>query len=163
MKSLINNALETEQHSLEYFNGLAEKCHYNEGVKNILRMLAKEQKIQIDILNQWNVKIHPDYVSSAFFEDSKLILQDLKAKIDSFSCEIDHLNLYRHAKEIQEKSLQSYVDAKEELSNAEYLGLLSTLITQKRKQIILLDNIIELLLRPEQWIESPEFNRLEEY
>ncbi len=73
------------------------------------------------------------------------------------------MNLYRHAKEIQEKSLQSYVDAKEELSNAEYLGLLSTLITQKRKQIILLDNIIELLLRPEQWIESPEFNRLEEY
>lgn len=163
MKSIIQIALETETRGYEYFKSLAEKCNYNVGVKTILEMLAKEQQKQIKLLKQWEDKTDIEYGSSAFFEDSRHILQDLQSKIDEFSCSIDHLALYEHAKELQEKALQNYQNAKSEIHNEHFVGFLGQLIAQKQKQIILLDNIIELLLRPEQWVESSEFTKLDDY
>jgi len=163
MKSIIQLALETESRGMEYFSYLAEKCNYNEGVRNILMMLSREQKKQVDLLNGWANDGNPDYSDSAYYADSKVILQDLSQRIADFSCAIDHLALYQHARDIQAQSLENYKAAAEQVAEPNLKAFVHKLIGQKERQIILLDNIIELLLRPEQWVESPEFTKLDEY
>ncbi len=163
MKSIIKIALETEKSGFEYFNTLANKCDYNEGVKNILTMLANAQTEQIKKLEVWDQEDQFEIDNSAFFDDSKRILQDLKLKIADFSCSIDHLSLYEHARAIQEEALKNYQRALSEIDSEPVILILNDLSAQKEKQIILLDNIIELLLRPEQWVESPEFTKLDDY
>lgn len=163
MKDIIQIALETEKSGAEYFGSLAEKCAYNEGVKNILQMLAKEQKRQIVALEEWTDKQSGDCENPVFFEASRGILKDLQAKLQEFTCSIDHLSLYEHARDIQRRALTNYKDALGDMQNEHYVAFLQDMVAQKEKQIILLDNIIELLLRPEQWVESPEFTKLDEY
>jgi len=163
MKNIIETAIEIENTGYEYFRSLIDKCSYNEGVKNILIMLAGEQKRQLDSLQSWLDAGKPDFSNSDFFSASRSIFHELKARIDEFSCEIDHLALYRFAQDIQKRALSSYEEALQKFAGSELSGFLNQLITQKKKQLILLDNIIDLLLRPEQWVESPEFGRLDDY
>ncbi|MDD2331594.1 MAG: hypothetical protein PHI68_02955 [Candidatus Cloacimonetes bacterium] len=163
MKNIIATAIEIESTGLEYFQSLIHKCSYNEGVKSILNMLAVEQKTQLGLLEAWQKDGKPDFPGSDFFISSRNIFYQFKARINEFSCDIDHLALYRFAQDIQKRSLQSYEEALSQVSDPGFVAFLNQLIIRKRKQLILLGNIIDLLLRPEQWVESPEFGRLEDY
>ena len=163
MKTYINNALQIEQTGYDYFRSLADKCSFNQGVRYILEMLAYEQEKLINRLMEWD-KTNPGSSSSAdFFANAKDVFYELKAKINDFSCEIDHLNLYRHARDSHQKALDTYVSLLSDIGDADSRSQWRGVIDLKKKQIILLDNIIELLMRPELWVESPEFTHLEDY
>jgi len=163
MENYIDNALKIEQTGYEYFRSLADKCSYNQGVRYILEMLAYEQDKLINRLKKWD-KNYPVASSSAdFFANAKDVFYELKSKINDFSCEIDHLNLYRHARESHQKALDTYMSALAEIGTGDAKNQWQGVIDLKKKQIILLNNIIELLMRPELWVESPEFNHLEDY
>ncbi|MBM4403254.1 MAG: hypothetical protein FJ042_02525 [Candidatus Cloacimonetes bacterium] len=163
MKTYIENVLQIEQTGYDYFRSLADKCHFNQGVRYILEMLAYEQDKLVNHLRDWDQGAVVNPSTADFFANAKDVFYELKAKINEFSCEIDHLNLYRHARDIHQKALGGYQNAAQEIADAITLNHWQEVIDLKQKQIILLDNIIELLMRPELWVESPEFTHLEDY
>ncbi len=163
MKTHIDNALQIEQTGYDYFRSLADKCSFNPGVRYILEMLAYEQDKLINQLHEWEDHKEGSSSGADFFANAKDVFYELKSRINEFSCEIDHLNLYRHARDSHQTALETYEKALSEiLDDLERKQWLSV-IDLKKKHIILLDNIIELLMRPELWVESPEFNHLEDY
>ncbi len=163
MSSIIELLLQIEKSGYEYFSKLAQKCDFNAGVKSILEMLAHSQQDQITRLEACRGLSAQATAEPDFYERAKVIFQGLQAGTAEFSCSIDHLALYEHAKQVQEETLQNYQKALESVDDDALLPVLEDLTEQKEKQIILLDNIIELILRPEQWVESPEFTKLDDY
>jgi hypothetical protein len=159
----LKTALQLETSAHEYFSNLADKCHYNEGVRYILLMLAGEQKVLINSIEKQISQITDLAQDSDFFEKAKAVFYELKTKIDQFCCEIDHLNLYKHAQELMKQAHTLYTERESSEVSQDLKAFWKYISEEKDKQLILLDNIIGLLLRPEQWVESSEFTKLEEY
>jgi len=42
-------------------------------------------------------------------------------------------------------------------------ALIHRIAKEEKRHAVVLENIIEMILRPEQWVENAEFNHMEEY
>ncbi len=72
-------------------------------------------------------------------------------------------DVYRLAAEQEEKSIELYQKMKSEASMEKDKELFDFLILQEKEHLNLFDNLVILLLRPEEWVESAEFGIRDEY
>lgn len=153
-------AINLETEGEKFYRELAEKTNHT-GIKNIMNMLAddelKHKKIFENLKNDYKVVYAPTEILSK----AKSIFKGIKA--EDFLNSSKELAIYEKALEFEQKSINIY---KEELNKQEDIipiELLLELIEEEKKHYNLVDNIIKLLKRPEEWVESAEFNHLEKY
>jgi rubrerythrin len=70
---------------------------------------------------------------------------------------------YRFAEEQEEKSIELYQRMLAEALEEKDKELFGFLVKQEQEHLILFENLVILLLRPEEWVESAEFGIREEY
>jgi hypothetical protein len=80
-----------------------------------------------------------------------------------FSCDIEQLQLYKEARDLVQKKQQVFEEMISSMEVEEHKTLLSQLAEEEKKQAMILDNIIEMVSRPNTWIENAEFVHLDEY
>lgn len=73
------------------------------------------------------------------------------------------LDVYRLAVEIEEKSIDLYKDMLKASDNDKDKELFEFLLREERKHLTLFDELVKMLTRPEEWVESAEFGLREDY
>ena len=71
------------------------------------------------------------------------------------------LDVYRAALEMEEKSVNLYKKLRDEMPESQ--ALFSLLIAEEEKHYNLMDLLVRLTVRPEEWVESAEFGVRDEY
>lgn len=159
----METALELEERSRQLYLNLAQRCLTHEGIKKILLMLAADHEQHAQAFSAMKKKAASPSIKTQAFKSAKKIFTDMQNKQDTFSCDIDQLHLYEEAKKEIEKKAQFYGDMLKAMSSDENKTLLTKIIKEEEKQILFLDNIIQMVNRPNTWIEDAEFNHLDEY
>ena len=153
--------MQMEKDGETYYRQLVQKVA-NKGLKTILTMLADEEVKHYNAIDK--IRIGKSQMAvTTILTDAKNIFVQLKNTGEGFDVEISQIDLYKKAQDIEEKSRDFYLEKANEVGQDYQKELFLKLAEEEKKHYFLLDNIIELVSRPEHWLENAEFCHLEEY
>lgn len=156
-------ALEMEEKTIENYRSLAEKCQSHEGVKNILLMLADDHERHTETLQEIQSSSSVKMEDTEAFREARRVFSNMQKDKNPFSCDIDQVRLYEDARELVLKKVQFYSDVAEKMDTEESRAIIAKIAEEEKKQASVLENIIEMVRRPETWLEDAEFHHLDEY
>ena len=104
-----------------------------------------------------------EYRDTESFKHIKNIFYDLKESNECFVLEKSFLEVLLEAIKREKEIINLYEKIeKEDVTKAER-SLLKNLINEEKKHATILENMHAFLSKPETWVESAEFNHLDEY
>ncbi len=155
-------ALSLELDLEKYYKEQAEK-NKNNSLNIVFTMLAKEEEKHEDILlGKADLFTMPITEEDILVESRKIFgqLKDFKSDISDLPSQLDS---YRLALDMEHKSLDFYHDLKDNAQDENAKKTYSYLIKQEEIHCVLLEELVKLTTRPEEWVESAEFGLREEY
>jgi len=155
-------ALEMEKKTIESYRELAEKCQSNEGVKNILLMLADDHEKHTQTLLGMKNKTAGAMEETEAFRNARQVFTNMQKEKEPFTCDLDQVKLYEDARDLVLEKIKFYTDFAEKMEE-EDRALVEKMAEEEKKQATVLENIIEMVRRPETWLEDAEFHHLDEY
>ena len=155
-------AIQTEVDGEQYYLKQAGLNQDNPLAK-VFNILAATEKRHADLLRTVATQSLPaDYDVDSDQERSTLFscLDDFKS--GSFLMP-GQLDAYQAALEMEQKSVALYESLLLQPESQEEKRLLTYLVQQEKDHVKLVENLIILLERPRDWVESAEFGKREEY
>ena len=161
MTNIFEYAMQMEKDGEDFYRQLAQKTG-NNGMKTILTMLADEEVKHYDAIEKIKTQ-NTQITESEILTDAKNVFAQIKESGESFDFNINEADLYKKARDIEKKSRDFYKEKANEVTEKYQKELLLKLAIEEQKHYILMDNIIEFVSQPEQWLENAEFFHLEDY
>ncbi|HUW20527.1 MAG TPA: ferritin family protein [Sedimentisphaerales bacterium] len=155
-------AMEKEKYSEDYYRQLARKAN-NKGLQTIFNMLADEEAKHYRIVEEMKDRI-PDRVSNTdVLAEGKEIFARMRKGAGKFDFDAGQTETYKKAQDIEKDSEEFYLQKADEVEDQGQKRIFKELADEEKKHYFLLENIIEFVSRPQQWLENAEFYHLEEY
>ncbi len=154
-------ALEIENEGREYYLQQARNTD-DAQLKQLFTMLADDEERHAEIVRGMQKKDF-EYRGTETFKMTKRIFKERSDEDRPFDVEITRLEAYKHAIDLEQKSIELYEDLETKTNDEKEKEILNKLKKEEQKHRAILDNLIEFIRKPETWIESPEFYHLEEY
>jgi len=158
---IFDYALQMEKDGERFYREIAQKTSIR-GLQTILTMLANEEVRHyraIERMKQDNYQI----TESAILDDAMNIFSEMEVRDERFEGVQEQTGLYAKAQEIEKKSQQFYLDKARETDKHGQAELFERLAKEQEKHYFLLQEIIDFISRPEQWLENAEWHHLEDY
>ncbi|MFA6072892.1 MAG: ferritin family protein [Candidatus Woesearchaeota archaeon] len=132
----------------------------NQGIKSILIVLINQEQHHYDALN--SLEHAGKYVEykEASFRGVKNLFEEMKDELDRVSK--DHIQFYQMVLEIEKKTEAFYLSHAKEYEGDTKKILLS-LAKEEHNHVIIIQNIIDFISKPNTWIEDAEFNHMIDY
>ncbi|MDF2611923.1 MAG: rubrerythrin [Lachnospiraceae bacterium] len=156
----IDFAINMELEGKKYYLEQADINKDNE-LNTVFHILAKSEQEHANLLIKFQ-KNESFYLTDSFIRpEIKSVFKDLQ----SFQKEHTQkqLDVYRMASSQEEKSIELYKDMLQNADNPLDKELFKYLIAQENEHLHLFEDLVIMLLRPEEWVESAEFGIREEY
>ncbi|HCX05060.1 MAG TPA: rubrerythrin [Clostridiales bacterium] len=158
-------AINFEIESRKLYEKFAEESG-NENLRGVFQGLAEEEKRHENILRQLKEDKKIDEVDSDILSTAKkafeLISKDLTDTKDNVLPQ-QQVDIYKKAKEIEVDSYKFYTDKAEETEIPEVEKVFKRLAKEEKKHERIIENIIEMVNRPNTWLEDAEWNHMEDY
>ncbi len=155
-------AMEKEKLSEEYYRKIAPRAP-DVGLKNRLTMLADEEHRHYGIVRQMSEGVDPQITDTNVLADAQALFAKMKPAADKFKIGPEEIDLYRKAQDIEKDSRSFYLEKVREVENPRQADIFKRLADEEDKHCFLLENIIDFISRPLQWLENAEWHHLEEY
>lgn len=153
---ILEFALEKERLSREYYQQLAAKAG-NVGLHNILDMLADEESIHCHIIESMKNHIPANLTETNVLEEAKNIFKSIKESVDQFDFSVSEAELYRVARDKEQKSMQFYLEKAAQVIDETQKEIFLKLADEEQKHLIVTDNICEFVESPQRYLENAEF------
>lgn len=154
-------AMQMEKDGENYYQQLAQNAA-NKGIKTILTMLADEEVKHYTVLAKIQTQ-RPGMAETVILADAKSVFQQMKESGEKLELNAGQAELYKQAQEIEEKSRDFYLEKSNEVTEDYQKELFLKLAEEEKKHYFLLENMIDFVSRPQQWLENAEWYHLEEY
>jgi len=158
---IFDYAMRMEKDGENYYRQLVEKTD-NKGIKAIFTMLAEEEVKHYKTLAQMKTE-RPQMAETTVLADAKNIFTQMKESGQKFDFGARQRKLYEKAQDIEKKSEDFYREKANEVEQQYQREIFLKLAEEEKKHYLLLENIIQLVSRPQTWLENAEFYHLEEY
>lgn len=159
--SILEYALQMEKDGETYYRKLAQQTT-NKGTQTILTMLADEEVKHYKAIKRMQTDVS-EMAETTILTDAKNVFVQIKESDECFDFDIREKELYKKARDIEEASRKFYLEKANEVEPGRQRELFLQLAEEEKKHYFLLENIIEFISRPEQWLEDAEFYHLEEF
>jgi len=181
--NIFEYAKDKEKYTEQFYRRLAESSKA-EGLKNIFNMLADEEAHHFVIIDRMQSEYPEQVCNTDILGDAKKIFEKIRKAAGKIPTELrgdqeqilrsninikstyfggHEINVYREAQEFERKSRQFYLEKANEVEDRRQKEIFRKLAAEEQKHYILLDNIIEMVDRPGQWLENPEWFHIEGY
>ena len=154
-------AMQMEKDGENYYHQLAQQTA-NKGLQTILIMLADDEVKHCNAIKRMQTT-EAHIAETTILTDAKNVFVQIKESSESFDFDANQIVLYRKAQNIEQRSLDFYLEKANEVNEEYHRDIFLRLAEEEKKHYFLLDNIIEFVSKPEQWLENAEFYQLEEY
>ncbi|MFH1883608.1 MAG: ferritin family protein [Planctomycetota bacterium] len=161
MINIFEYAMQMEKDGEDYYRQLVHQTA-NKGMRTILTMLADEEVKHYNAVEKMKTE-KPQIAETKILTDAKSVFVQIKESGESFDFDIKQTELYRQAQDIEKKSRDFYLEKANEVTEEYQKEIFLKLADEEKSHYFLLDNIIEFVSKPEQWLENAEFYHLEEY
>ncbi|MDI9508993.1 MAG: ferritin family protein [Clostridiales bacterium] len=155
-------AIEMEREGRQYYLDQAEINKDNE-LSKVFLLLADSEKEHEDLLRKRLNKEEYAFKEDQSFISIKSVFNGLKEYEASDIRKASQLDVYRLALDIEEKSIDHYQKMLEDATEDKDKELFKFLIKEEKQHMNLFDKLVEMLTRPDEWVESPEFGLREDY
>ncbi len=160
--NIFDYAIKMEEDGIRYYSDLANWAP-NKGLKNICLMLVKDEEKHKNTFKAVKEKAQYDFLDTVILTDVKTVFE----KMGKHDLQGDGLpvqkELYQKALQIEAQSRNFYKQKAEEVLDREKRAVLLKIADEEAKHYRIIENVIELISRPEYWLENAEFNHLEVY
>ena len=156
-------AIELEDTAIRMYQELSEQCSPYEGIRNILLMLVKNHESHLQALKEMKDNTCGGIEQTNAFTKTKNLFEKMQSEKNTFSCDMDQLNLYKKARNLIAQKLEFYEGMLGKMDCEEDNKIVENLVPEEKKHLQVLENIIEMVNRPNLWLEDAEFNHLDEY
>lgn len=150
-----------EMDGREYYLKLAKESS-SEYLAQLFNMLANDERQHYEIVSKLQEN-DAEYVPSDNFGEVRTIFRRYLDANETFEAEITKLEAYAHAVELEKESFDFYREQGEKANNPVEREILYRIANEEMKHQIMLENLMDLIRKPEEWVESPEFSHLPEY
>lgn len=157
---LFDIAIRMETEGAAFYRDLVNKTT-SEGFKNIFKMLAEDEDRHKAIFEAMRANTSiPASTTDASVRATQIFKKFSKA---DFLGEENQLALYEDALEIELKSIEFYSEQHDLVTDVKQKRALANIIEEERRHYDLIDDIIVMVERPENWVEHAEFGVREDY
>ena len=155
-------AINFERENREYYEDLAEKSE-SERIKNVFLELASEEAKHERIVKQLRDKEDVEDLEFDIIPKVNEVFEDIKSDMPDSMMPKDQVDVYKKALNMEEKSKDFYSEKAEEVSGQKAKEVLKRLAKEEKKHEDIVRSIIELVNRPDTWLEDAEWYHLEDY
>ena len=106
---------------------------------------------------------YDEHTHTTILDSVKNVFEDLKSSGANFSFAKDVAKAWMEAREVERKSEEFYRAKAKEVDTETKRQILNRIADEEHKHFVTLDNVIQFLERPKQWLEDAEWHHLEEY
>ncbi len=156
----IDFAISMELEGQKYYNELAELNMDNE-LHKVFLLLADSEKQHANLLKKYKKREALNLEDHFIRPEFKSVFKDLQHFRKEHSAK--QLDAYRIACEQEEKSIKLYSDMKAKAENVLEEEIFDYLIRQEEEHLVLFEELVKMVTRPEEWVESAEFGIREDY
>lgn len=149
------------EYDLEKFYIEQADKHSNNHLKKVFSMLAEAERSHAKLLEDNKDHLTKPITDEDIVEEASMLfknLEDIQVEVADQSAQLD---AYRQALEFEEKSKDMYKELQE--TDPDRKEIYKFLENEEDKHRIVLEEIIKLTSRPEEWVESAEFGLREDY
>jgi len=155
-------AMKMEKDGEAYYNEMARRTD-DKGLKSILSILANDEVKHYRTLEAMKKDEKPGMADTEVLSGARNIFTEMKEKNLNPDVRLSQRELWEKALDIEHRSEKFYRDKSGEMINPTNKELLLRIAEEEKKHIFLIENIIEFITRPKQWVENAEFHHLDEY
>jgi rubrerythrin len=155
-------AMQMEADGEDFYRTAAQESKHR-GIKAILTMLADDEARHYNVIEKMKSAEPLQLPDTTILTDAKNIFVQMKESGEKFTSQTSQIMLYKKALDIEKKSRDFYTEKANEVMDEDQKELFLKLAQEEQKHYVLLENIIDLLSRPDAWLENAEFYHLDEY
>lgn len=160
--STLEYAIQMEMEGRRYYLEQAEKNKDDAALNKVLNLLADSEKEHEKLLRK-RLNKEEYTLSKADNNLVKTVFNGLKDYEASEYRSTTQLDVYRLAVDIEEKSIDHYQEMLKEAEDEKDKELFEFLLTEEKQHLLLFEELVKMLTRPEEWVESAEFGVREDY
>jgi rubrerythrin len=154
-------AMQIEKEGEALYKDLACKSQ-EEGLKKIFLMLANEEVKHYKMFEKLaNNTPEVDIPQMEVYKDAKEIFSGMKTNKSNYDFGEQEISLYQHAVNTEEKSYEFYLEQAQKMSNPKHKEIFETIANEELKHKRLLENVVDFVSKPNAWIQSAEFYKLD--
>lgn len=156
----IELAINLEMDGKRFYLEQAENTN-DRGLKSIFHTLAEEESIHARILKNKAETLPYELVDT--YAEIKNLFMEIGAYKDLIKVTPDAMDAYTAALENERKSIALYTEMLQETSNEKDREIIEFIIEQEKDHYKVMEQLVELVTRPKEWVESAEFGIRKEY
>ena len=160
--NILEFAIQMELEGEKYYTQQAE-INKDNALSKVFLMLAKDEKAHVKVLQYKANKQAYDLPQSETLSGAKNVFSNIEALKTGIKQSPDQLDVYRLALENEKASMTLYQKYASEASEDESKKLFEYLMKQEEDHYKIIDQLVTLISRPEEWVESAEFGVREDY
>lgn len=160
--NIFDYAIQMEKDAEKFYRDLVQKTD-KIGFKNILNMLADDEVKHAKTFENLKTNSTTNMETSKILSASKNIFQKMKDQNIEIITGEEEVDLYTNAREIELNGINAYEEILTKIETENQRSALLKIIDEEKRHYHLLNNLVDLLLQPKQWIENGEFVHLEDY
>jgi len=160
--NIFDFALDMEKEGEMFYRDLAGKTP-DMGLKTIFNMLADDEEKHARVIESMKKNSEKDMVETEILGQASAVFADMKQGKAEIHTGIEQVDLYKKAQELELKSERFYREKAVEATGKALKTIFQKLAEEEKKHDTLLHHIIELVSRPQNWVENAEFFHLEDY
>jgi rubrerythrin len=154
-------AMQMEKDGENFYRHISAQTN-SAALKAIMKILADEEVKHYRAIEQVE-KGRYEMRETDILNDVKNIFMRMKDNEEQFDSSQEQTELYSRAQEIEKQSMQFYMEKSVQVDKSELKKLFELLAKEEEKHYFLLENIIDFISRPGNWLENAEWHHLEKY
>lgn len=155
-------AIEMERQGEQYYR---QQAAVNKGnrLETVFNLLADEEVRHAELLEKYVVHTVGDLKESEALSVAKNVFDEIGDFADEYSGVPAQLDVYRAALAVERRSIELYRELHEKAESQSDKDLFAYLTGQEEAHYAVLEDLVILIRRPRQWVESAEFGLRKEY
>jgi len=153
-------AMKIEKEGEVFYRQLALDANH-EGLSKIFTMLANEEVKHYKMFEKLSKNAETITVPNMeVFKEAKEVFNEMHKDSVAYSFEDQQIDFYRRAVKTEENAYQQYIDKANEVTNIKHKEIFLKIADEELKHKELLENILEFVEKPTEWLESAEFRSI---
>ena len=160
--NVLEFAIKMELEGVKYYT---EQARLNEGnvLNTVFLILAKDETMHAEILQNKANKLSFDLIQNETLSEAKNVFSDIEGIKIGIKQISNQLGVYKLALENEKASIALYRKYLSEATDNESKKLFEYLMKQEEAHYEIIDQLVSLISRSEEWVESAEFGLRKEY
>ncbi len=157
-------AIDFEIENREFYEECAANTSHEE-LKQVFLELAGEEKKHENIVRQLKEDKKVDEVEAGILPKAKEAFQKISETMPTGESLLpeEQVDVYKKAVNLETKSYEFYTEKAEESDSELVKKTFNRLAEEEKKHEKIISNIIEMVDRPNTWLEDAEWHHLEDY